>query len=111
MMFLLSDFRHLNEAVERHLKQLASHGDLFLMHISDPVEAELPAPGRYRILMGGRSFTIDTSDERIRDRYRRRFESTREKLRSLGRLAGITVIECSTLDDPHAVLARRFAGT
>jgi uncharacterized protein (DUF58 family) len=111
MMFLFSDFRHLGEPVERHLRQLASHGDLFLVHIADPVEAELPPPGRYRILMGGRSFTIDTSDERIRDRYRRRFESTREKLRSLGRQAGITLIECSTADDPHALLARRFART
>jgi uncharacterized protein (DUF58 family) len=49
MMFLISDFRGLGPDTERHVKQLASHGDLFLLHVYDPVEAELPPPGRYRV--------------------------------------------------------------
>lgn len=109
MMFLISDFLNLNDAAEQHIKQLGSHGDVFLMHVSDPVEAELPPPGRYRIQMGGRSFAIDTSDARLRAAHRRRFDERLQRLRALGRLSGVSLMECSTTDSPHGVLARRFA--
>src|SRR5687767_12410229 len=49
LIFLLSDFRRLGADAERHLRQLAGHCDLMLVHFFDPVEAELPPPGRYRI--------------------------------------------------------------
>lgn len=109
MMFLLSDFCELGTDAERHIKQLASHGDLFLVHIFDPVEAELPPPGRYRIQVGRRLYAIDTSDEAVRNRYRERFAERRKYLQVLGRLPGISLIECATDEEPYAVLSRRFA--
>jgi uncharacterized protein (DUF58 family) len=108
MMFLLSDFRELGPDTDRHIKQLARHGDLFLVHLYDPVEAELPPPGRYRIQMGGRSFAIDTSDERVRALHHERFRERLDYLRALGRLPGVALIECATSDDPYTVLSRRF---
>ncbi|MFO7285662.1 MAG: DUF58 domain-containing protein [Gammaproteobacteria bacterium] len=108
--FLLSDFRGLGEAAERHLFELARHGDVFLVHIYDPIEAELPPPGRYRILVGGRSVSIDTSDADLRARYRAQFEGRRARLAALARVPGLHVIDCATSDDPHGVLVRRFGG-
>ncbi|HEX7079893.1 MAG TPA: DUF58 domain-containing protein [Gammaproteobacteria bacterium] len=106
--FLFSDFHALGDDADRHLRQLASHGDVFLVHCFDPVEAELPPPGRYRILVGGRSVSIDTSDQALRARYRRQFEARRARLGALARVPGIHVIDCATSDDPRAVLAQRF---
>lgn len=109
MQFLLSDFLHLGPESERHIRELASHGDLFLMHIFDPLESELPPPGRYRIQMGHRSFTVDTTDELARERHRQRFAERRDRLQALGKLPGVTVMECATTDEPYDVLMRHFA--
>jgi len=109
MIFLLSDFTNLDAELERHLKQLARHSDLFLVHIFDPVEAELPPPGRYRIQLGSRSFAIETSEPRMRARYREKFDEHRARLGALGRLSGVTLLDCATSDEPHAILAKRFA--
>lgn len=111
MMFLLSDFATLGEDDERHIKQLARHGDLFLVHFFDPVEAELPPPGRYRIQLGGRSLSIETGDATLRRRYRERFSARMARLEALERLPGVTVMECRTTDDAYTVLAKRFART
>jgi uncharacterized protein (DUF58 family) len=109
MMFLISDFAGLSDDAERHIRALASHADLFLVHVYDPVEAELPPPGRYRIRLGPRSFAIETSDPRVRVEHRERFARKREQIRALTRLPGVALIECATSDDPYEVLAKRFA--
>jgi uncharacterized protein (DUF58 family) len=109
MLFLISDFQVLSGDFERHIRELASHGDVFLVHVFDPVEAELPPPGRYRIQLGSRSFTIETADARNRERHRERFAARRERLRTLAASPGVALIECTTADDPHEVLSKRFA--
>jgi len=109
MLFLVSDFVDLSDDAERHIRALASHGDLFLVHVYDPVEAELPPPGRYRIRMDGRSFAIETSDQRVRLKHRERFARKREQIHALTRVPGVALIECATSDDPHEVLSKRFA--
>lgn len=109
MIFLLSDFSSLDSEAEKHMRQLASHSDLFLVHFFDAVDAELPRPGRYRILIGSRSMTIDTTDNVARERYRQRFEERCARLQAIARMPGVSYMECRTSDDPHEVLARSFA--
>ncbi len=106
--FLLSDFRGLGPDADRHLRELASHGEVFLVHFFDPVEAELPPPGHYRINTGGRAFAIDTGDSTLREEHRARFAQRRAQLEALGRLPGMELIECATIDDPRRVLTQRF---
>lgn len=108
LIFLLSDFRRLGPDAERHLLKLAGHCDLTLVHFFDPVEAELPPPGRYRIESAGRSFSIDTWDAGSRRRYRDRFEARRAALKALARTPGIRSIDCTTDADPRIVLAQQF---
>ena len=108
VILLLSDFRRLGADAERHLRQLASHCDLMLVHFFDPVEAELPPPGRYRIHSAGRSFAIETANEAMRRRYQDRFEERRAGLRALARVPGIRVIDCATDAEPRSVLAQQF---
>jgi uncharacterized protein (DUF58 family) len=108
LIFLLSDFRGLGPDAERHIRQLARHGEVFLVHFFDPVEAELPPAGRYRIKAGKRSFTVDTGDPALRAEYRGRFEARRAALEALARLQSVHLIECATTDDPRKVLTERF---
>jgi uncharacterized protein (DUF58 family) len=108
LIFLLSDFRSLGADAERYLRELAGHCDLFLVLLFDPVEAELPPPGRYRIVSAGRSFAIETGNDGLRRRYHDRFESRRAALRALARQPGIRLLECATSDEPRSMLAREF---
>ena len=109
MLFLISDFRDLGDESQRHIRELAIHGDVFLVHVFDPVEAELPPPGRYRIRLRNRSISIETSDRRVRERHREQFARKREKMLALARAPGIALIECPTSEDPYEVLSKRFS--
>jgi uncharacterized protein (DUF58 family) len=108
LIFLLSDFRGLGPDAERHIRQLARHAEVFLVHFFDPVEAELPPPGRYRIKIGGRSFAIDTADPALRADYRARFEARHAALAALARMPGVHLVDCATTADPRVELTRRF---
>lgn len=108
LVFLLSDFRQLGSGAERYVRQLAAHSDLFLGHVFDPLEAELPPPGRYRIQSRGRSLSIETGEVALRARYRERFETRRAAVRAFTRHRGVRCFECATNDDPRTVLAREF---
>jgi uncharacterized protein (DUF58 family) len=107
--FLLSDFIGLDTEWERPLRELASHCDVHLLHVYDPIEMELPPPGEYRIHIGDRVHTVDTSAMEIRERYRQAFEERRARLASLARLPGVRLIACSSNDDPTVLLPRQFA--
>ena len=108
LIFLFSDFRRLGADSDRHLRQLAGHCDLLLVHVYDPVEAELPPPGRYRIVSAGRSFSIETGSAAMRRRYEERFATRRAGLATLSRLPGIRMVDCPTEADPRTVLAQQF---
>ncbi len=109
MLFLLSDFAFLDDDAERHVRQLAARSDVFLFHIYDPVEVELPPPGRYRISTSGGTFTLDTSDPATRERHRHVFQDRHARLSALSGLPGVRLMACSTGDDPYRVLLQHFA--
>jgi uncharacterized protein (DUF58 family) len=109
MLFLLSDFADLDDDAERHIRQLAARSDVFLIHIFDPVEEELPPPGRYRIQTGKQTFTIDTSDPAVRERHRQAFGARRERLVAMARMPGVRLLSVATNDDPYRVLLQHFS--
>jgi len=109
LVFLFSDFAGLGREFERTLRQIAGHSEVHLVHVYDPIEAELPPPGRYRIQVGSRIETIDTTDAAARARYHQAFEQRREQLKGLARLPGLRLVSCATNDDPTQVLMRHFA--
>ncbi len=101
---VLSDFQGLDAAGERQLQRLALHNDLLLVWIFDPLEAEPPPPGQYRLGVAGRILALDSSA--LAERWRQRFEQQRARLEQLARRLRCPVLPLAS-DAPAAqVLAR-----
>jgi uncharacterized protein (DUF58 family) len=106
LIVMLSDFAAFNGQGAAHLTQLAKHNDVILINIHDPLEAELPPPGRYRVSDGRRIVSVESGDPQRRERYRRYFEEHQAELQQLCRGHGITMLNLSTADEPLAALQR-----
>lgn len=106
LVFLLSDFRHLDERGRTHLARLARHSTLAMVFIHDPLETHLPPAGRYRLGNGRRELTLDTTNRQLVDAYRQHSEERRNELRTLARQHGILWLPCATTDDPLTILQR-----
>ena len=95
-MFLISDFRNLDEAAQSQLSQLARHNDVVMLFIHDPLETELPPAGYYRISDGASEMGINTRDQKLRTAYHQRFTQHEEYLQALCRKLGIYLLPLST---------------
>ncbi len=104
LIVLLSDFADLNEQGSAQLAQLARHNELMLVDIHDPLEKELPPPGQYRLGDGANFMTLYTSDNRLRENYRARFNQQQETLQQLCRRYKMTLLPLATNDNPLRAL-------
>ena len=110
LIFMLSDFDGLDKQHTAHLASLARHSDLVMVSIHDPLEAELPPAGRYRVSDGQRILTVDTEPEDIRSHYQQRYRDRQAELHRQCQHHGIYQIELSTADDPLSVLRQGLGG-
>lgn len=98
--YLISDFRGLTEAAERHLSRLSEHCDVVLFFVFDALEQNLPAKGRYRFTDGERDVVMDSADARRLTDYQQRFAERLQRLQTLARKEKLQLILCGTADDP-----------
>lgn len=96
LIFVISDFRALDDGVERHLAQLARHNSVVLLAIHDPLEAELPPPGLYRLTDGHRDALLDSADARVREHYQTQYAERVAHLHGLCRRYGLSFIPLQT---------------
>ncbi len=116
--FLFSDFltpsqdETANGDLRKALELVHRRHDLVAMVVSDHREAELPRIGRVTLedAETGEQLEVDTSDERVRDRFRRETEGRRDTLRQTLRGTGIDTLEIDT-DRPYLAPLRRFFRT
>jgi uncharacterized protein (DUF58 family) len=106
LIVLLSDFSAFDAQAAVHVAQLSRHNDLMLINIHDPLERELPPAGRYRVGDGRRFLSLDSSDPRRRERFRRHFDRRYAELQHFCRSHGATLLSLSTANDPLTVLQR-----
>jgi hypothetical protein len=104
LVFVISDFSLVDAGVEGHLARVARHNNVVLIAIHDPIEAELPPPGRYRVTDGVRNLVLDTTGTQARERYRARFAERQETLRGLCRRYGMSLVPLATQADLAASL-------
>jgi uncharacterized protein (DUF58 family) len=100
LVYIISDFRGMDEKVEAHLAKLRRHCDVVLIFIYDPLECSLPSKGRYRFTDDQRDVVIDTSDERRLKKYQQHFAERLQKLESVAKKMGLVFIQCNTAQNP-----------
>ena len=109
LIFLISDFRGLNAAVESTLVRLSRHCDVIPVLVYDSLECELPRQGRYRLSDGYRKITLNSSDRQQVEAYQERFRTRSSRLHSLASKYGMRYLSCRTTDQPIQVLQRLLA--
>jgi uncharacterized protein (DUF58 family) len=99
LIFLLSDFRGLDEQGSAYLGQIARHNDVVLISITDPLEQELPAPGQYQLSNGLRRLNLNTANTRVRETYQEHFQQQQQWLQHVCKSHKMFYLPCSTSDD------------
>jgi len=99
LLFLVSDFRGMDEQAEMHLINLARHNDIVLIQIYDPIEAELPPAGSYKVSNGNDELQLNTADRKLRREYRQRFDQRQARLVKLCQQHRMYSLSVCTQDD------------
>jgi uncharacterized protein (DUF58 family) len=100
LVYIISDFRGINDQVEAYLAKLARHCEVVLIFVYDPLESHLPEKGRYRFTDDIRDVIIDTADQQRLLKYQRNFNERLQQLEQISKKLGLAFIQCSTTDDP-----------
>lgn len=104
LVVILSDFQGLSRSAQSYLSSVARHNEVLALFLNDPIERELPPPGRYRLVAGDDELAIDTYTKAARDDYKSEFEARSHELEVFCHRYGIHLMPLSTEDDPVATL-------
>jgi len=99
LIFLLSDFRNMNEQAWSRLSQLNRNSDVVLISITDPLEQTLPPAGLYKISNGETELNINTYSAQQREQYQQRYLLQQQQLQNNCRKQGMHLINITTDDD------------
>lgn len=108
--FLLSDFRALDEAAAHELARLAAHTDLALIAVNDAFEAAFPRLDGAGTLTDQRdSLRLAAISARQREAYAARFAEHETRLAKLARDHRMTLARVDTSDDPLSAVLRMLS--
>lgn len=111
LVFLLSDFRGLNETAAGELVRLRRHCDLVLGDFYDPLERALPrSAARLEVANAAGKATLPTADAAARARYRARADRHAAAVRDLARRLGTPLMSFPTTAEPITEIRRLLAG-
>ena len=96
LIYLISDFRNISSQFESTLSRLSRHNELELIHLHDPLEAQLPQAGFYRVTNGRDEAEINSADQNVRERYQQRFNQHQENLQNLCQKMALRYLPLST---------------
>jgi uncharacterized protein (DUF58 family) len=100
LVYIISDFRGLNQQTENYLSKLARHCDVVMVMVYDPLESSLPAKGRYRFTDDNSDVVIDTGDRQQVMKYQEKFQQHWQQLENLSKKLQLRFIQCSTTENP-----------
>lgn len=98
LIYILSDFRGLNERATADLVQLARHNDVVLISIFDVIEREFPSRGDYPVFDGTSYFSVSANSV-LGKQLKQKQEYQIEMLTQLQRQHGIFHMEMDTQKD------------
>ncbi len=104
LIFLISDFRHLDADAEVQLSRLSKHNEAVMLFVHDRLEKALPPAGRYKVSDGGREFLVDTFNHHLVRQYQQQFQTRSDQLLRLAKSNRMILLPCMTDDEPLSVL-------
>lgn len=107
-LFIVSDFSRMDTEAMRHMTRLARHCELMAIQVVDPLETELPRPGRYDITNGVHRKTIDTQSRALRQKYRHQFQEVQSDLESFFTGLRIPFVQLKTDQSTASQLMNHF---
>jgi len=100
LVVVISDFVGFSRAAQAYLTGVARHNEVLAIFISDPLEHELPPPGRYRLVSNDVELAIDTYARTARRDYEHAFKERQHSLEKFCQRYGIHLMSISTEEDP-----------
>ncbi len=100
LVVVISDFVGFSRSAQAYLAGVARHNEVLAVFISDPLEHDLPPPGRYRLVSFDAELAIDTFARTARRDYEHAFEERHHALENFCQRYGIHLLAMSTEDDP-----------
>jgi uncharacterized protein (DUF58 family) len=100
LVVIISDFIGVSRMTMSYLAGIARHNEVLAVFVSDPVERELPPPGRYRLVSNEAEMTIDTYARAAREEYRHEFEHRHAVFDRFCQRYGVHLMNLSTDQDP-----------
>ena len=95
---LISDFLGANDL--DGARRLGARRPLLIVRVFDPLDRDLPPPGRYAVRDGRGELVFDSREPGARRRYRDAFEQTTRSLAEIARRSGGAYLQFRTDEDP-----------
>ncbi len=104
LVVVISDFKGFTRGAQSYLSSVARHNEVLAVFLNDPLEQDLPPPGRYRLVSPNDELAIDTYAPGARRDYHNAFEQRKTELETFCQRYGIHLMPLSTDDDPVSAL-------
>jgi len=104
LVVVISDFAGFTRSAQSYLSSVARHNEVLAVFMNDPLEQELPPPGRYRLVSPDGELAIDTYASAARRDYHDAFEQRKAVLETFCQRYGVHLMPMSTDDDPVSSL-------
>ena len=111
LVVVISDFTGFDRTAQSYLSSVARHNEVLAVFLSDPIERQLPPPGRYRVVSPEDEIAIDTHAAPARRAYEKAYSGRLHDLEKFCQRYGVHLMPMSTDEDPvsalQAALGRR----
>ncbi len=104
LVVVISDFVGFDRAAQSYLSSVARHSEVLAVFINDPIERELPPPGRYRLVSDDDELSIDTYAAPARRDYAQSSEDRLHMLERFCQTYHVHLMPLSTDEDPVSAL-------
>ncbi|MDX8388834.1 MAG: DUF58 domain-containing protein [Ghiorsea sp.] len=98
LIYILSDFRGLNDQSVADLVQLSKHNDVVLISVFDELERQFPVSGQFPVFDGKSYFNV-FSNKKFQQQVKMKYEQHLDMIQTLQQQHGLHHIELATHDD------------